>query len=200
MEFGHVDLAGGTRMRRLLEPGYRFLTSVVAAVLTFLLSSWPPDAGSRIVLAWDTGVILLLALIAIMMWRTEPQETLRRARKEETSNIVILLVTALAVAGALVGIGYGLPKTKSMPQNLRVFGICQSVTGVLLAWPLLHVMFALHYAKLYYGEMDAHEANAFSKGLVFPGNKDTVDYWDFLYYSLTIAMCFQTSDVTIISP
>ena len=187
-------------MRRLLEPGYRFLASVLAAVLTFLLSSWPPDAGSRIVLAWDIGVILLLALVAVMMWRTEPQETLRRARKEETSNIVILLVTALTVAGALVGIGYGLPKTKSMSQNLRVFGICQSITGVLLAWLLLHVMFALHYAKLYYGEMDAHEANAFNKGLVFPGNKDTVDDWDFVYYSLTIAMCFQTSDITITSP
>jgi uncharacterized membrane protein len=27
-----------------------------------------------------------------------------------------------------------------------------------------------------------------------------VDYWDFVYYSFTIAMCFQTADVVIISP
>ena len=40
----------------------------------------------------------------------------------------------------------------------------------------------------------------FRKGLTFPGNKDVVDYWDFVYYSFTIAMCFQTSDVTITSP
>jgi uncharacterized membrane protein len=187
-------------MQRLLEPGYRLLTSVVAAVLTFVLSPWPLDVGSRIVLAWDIGVTLLLALIAIMMWRTEPQETLWRARKEETSNIVILLVTILTVAGALVDIGYGLPKTKSMSQTLRIFGICESVAGVFLAWLLLHVMCALHYAKLYYGEMDDDDANVFRKGLAFPGNKDVVDYWDFVYYSFTIAMCVQTSDVTIISP
>jgi uncharacterized membrane protein len=37
------------------------------------------------------------------------------------------------------------------------------------------------------------------KGLAFPGDKDGVDYWDFVYYSFTIAMCFQTSDVTITS-
>ena len=59
-----------TRMRRLLEPGYRLLTALVAAVLTFLLSPWLPDLGSRIVLAWDVAVAILLALIAIMMWGT----------------------------------------------------------------------------------------------------------------------------------
>jgi uncharacterized membrane protein len=173
----------------------------VAGVLIFLLSPWPTDFGSRIVLAWDIGVSLLLALIAIMMWRTGPHETLRRARKEETSNVVILLVTVLAVAGALVDIGYGLPKTKGMSQALRVFGICASVAGVFLAWLLLHVMYALHYAKLYHSEMNDDDADGCRKGLVFPGQKDVVaDYWDFVYYSFTIAMCFQTSDVTIISP
>jgi uncharacterized membrane protein len=186
--------------RRLLEPGYRLLASFVAAVLTFLLSPWPTDFGARIVLAWDIGVTVLLALIAIMMWRTEPHQTLRRARKEETSNVVILLVTAVAVAGALVDIGYGLPKTKGMSQAMRVFGICASVAGVFLAWLLLHVMYALHYAKLYYGEMDDDDVDGSRKGLAFPGNQDAVDYWDFVYYSFTIAMCFQTSDVTITSP
>jgi uncharacterized membrane protein len=135
-----------------------------------------------------------------MMWRTEPHETLNRARKEETSSILILLVTILAVAGALVDIGYGLPESKIMSRNLRIFAISQSVIGVFLAWLLLHIMYSLHYAKLYYGEVDDNDANAFRKGFVFPGNKDVVDYWDFVYYSFTIAMCFQTSDVTITSP
>ena len=113
-----------------------------------------------------------------------------------------MLVTVLAVAGALVDIGYGLPKTKGMSQAMRVFGISASVAGVFLAWLLLHVMYALHYAKLYYGEMDDDDddADGFRNGLAFPGNQDAVDYWDFVYYSFTIAMCFQTSDVTITSP
>jgi uncharacterized membrane protein len=135
-----------------------------------------------------------------MMWRTEPSETLKRARKEETSNILILLVTILTVAAALVDIGYGLPKTKTMSQNMRIFYISQSVIGVFLAWLLLHMMCSLHYAKLYYGKTDDNDANAFRRGLAFPGNKDVMDYWDFVYYSLTIAMCYQTSDVTVMSP
>jgi uncharacterized membrane protein len=188
-------------MPRVLQPGYRLVTSLVITILIFMLSkSWLPSTGSRIVLAWDTGVAILLTLLAVMMWRTEPHETLKRARKEETSSILILLVTILAVAGALVDIGYGLPESKTMSRNLRIFAISQSVIGVFLAWLLLHIMYSLHYAKLYYGEVDDNDANAFRKGFVFPGNKDVVDYWDFVYYSFTIAMCFQTSDVTITSP
>jgi len=163
----------------------------------YIVSPWLP-AGPRIVLAWDTGVILLLVLIATMMWRTTSDETLGRARKEETSSVVILLVTVLAVAGALMDIGYGLPRTKSMSPALRAFGISESVVGVFLAWLLLHTMYSLDYAKLYYCLSDDADTDMFKKGLVFPGNKDVVDYWDFVYYSFTIAMCYQTSDVTVI--
>ena len=136
----------------------------------------------------------------MMMWRTEPDETVRRARKEETSNVIILLVTILTVSGALVAIGYGLPRGKTMSENLRIFDISQSVLGVVLAWLLLHTIFSLHYAKLYCGEIDENHTHTCTKGLVFPGNEDVVDYWDFVYYSLTIGMCYQTSDVTINSP
>ena len=184
-------------MPRVLRPGFRFLTSFVVAALAFRFSLSIPHIGSRIVLAWDSGVTVLLALIAAMIWRSDPNETLRRARKEETSNIVILLATILAVAGSLVAIGYGLPKAGSMAHSQRVFYICESVAGVILAWLLTHIMYSLHYAKLYYGEARAADANGFRKGLAFPGDNDVVDYWDFVYYSFTIAMCYQTSDVTV---
>src|SRR5215831_1425516 len=137
------------RMRWLLAPRHRLLTALVTAALFFLPSSSWLSTGPRIVLGWNTGVTVLLGLIAIMMWATPPHETLSRARHEETSSVVILLVTVLAVAGALVGIGYGLPKTTGMSRGLRNFEIFESVIGVFLAWLLLHVMYSLHYAKQY---------------------------------------------------
>jgi uncharacterized membrane protein len=187
-------------MQWLLAPGNRLLTAVITAALVFLLSPSWLTIGPRVVLAWNSGVIVLLGLIAIMMWKTPPHETLSRARHEETSSVVILLATVLAVGGALVGIGYGLPETTGMSERLRDFDIFESVIGVFLAWSVLHVMYSLHYAKQYYAEVSDNDRSAFRKGLVFPGDKDVVDYWDFVYYSFTIAMCFQTSDVTVTSP
>jgi len=186
-------------MYRLLEPGYRLLTALVAAAATFLLSSRLTYVGARLVLAWNIGVIVLLTLIAMMMWRSAPRETLRRAQKEETSNVLILLVILGTVTSALAAITYGLAKMKDVSYAMKVFHVYQSIAGVLLAWLLIHTIFSLHYAKLYYSETD-DRLNTFRKGLTFPGDKDVVDYWDFVYYSFTIAMCYQTSDVTITSP
>ncbi len=65
---------------------------------------------------------------------------------------------------------------------------------ILLSWAFMHTIFALHYAREYYGE----GADRRIGGLVFPGNEEP-DYWDFLYYSLVIAMTAQVSDVQITS-
>jgi uncharacterized membrane protein len=139
-------------------------------------------------------------LISAMMWRSDPNETLRRAQNEETSNIVILLVTICAVAGAFLAITKGLRRIKAMPATFRLFYVCDSVAAVILAWLLIHMMYSLHYAKLYHVERAPAGAKEFRKGLTSPGGTDVVDYWDFVYYSFTIAMCYQTSDVMVMSP
>src|SRR5262245_58976252 len=128
-------------MPKVLEPGQRLLTSLAIAILTLLLSPWLAG-GPRTVLAWNVGVTVLLGLIAMMMWRTDAHDALRRARKEETSNIVILLATILAVAGALVDIYFGLPKTSDMSATRLVFEVAECVIGVFLAWLLLHTMYS----------------------------------------------------------
>jgi uncharacterized membrane protein len=58
----------------------------------------------------------------------------------------------------------------------------------------VHTEFALHYAHEFYGEGRDRELG----GLKFPGRKEP-DYWDFLYFSLVIAMTSQVSDVAITS-
>ena len=52
-------------------------------------------------------------------------------------------------------------------------------------------MFALHYAHEFYAATDG-------RGLVFPGDEHSPDYWDFLYFSLVIGMTSQVSDVGVV--
>ncbi|KFL31659.1 hypothetical protein JP75_09070 [Devosia riboflavina] len=61
-----------------------------------------------------------------------------------------------------------------------------------LAWVFANTIFAFHYAHLYYQQRDGKDW----AGLRFPDGA-TPDYWDFLYFSFTLGMTFQTSDVTI---
>jgi uncharacterized membrane protein len=63
-----------------------------------------------------------------------------------------------------------------------------------VSWAFVHTIFALHYAHEYYGERGDNAIG----GLTFPG-RQAPDYWDFLYFSLVIAMTSQVSDVVITS-
>jgi uncharacterized membrane protein len=58
--------------------------------------------------------------------------------------------------------------------------------------------FAIQYMRIYYRDLDARNSTRADPGLDFPGQTEP-DLWDFTYYSFTIAMCFQTSDVSISS-
>ena len=69
-----------------------------------------------------------------------------------------------------------------------------AMVTILVSWAFVHTIFALHYAHEYYGERGDHAVG----GLTFPG-RQSPDYWDFLYFSVVIAMTSQVSDVVITS-
>jgi len=61
------------------------------------------------------------------------------------------------------------------------------------SWCLLATLFAFHYARAYY------RSPAERRALRFPDGETCPDYWDFLYFSFTIAVAAQTSDVSVMS-
>jgi uncharacterized membrane protein len=52
--------------------------------------------------------------------------------------------------------------------------------------------------RLYYDDTVVDGKTNYQTGLEFP-QREMADIWDFMYYSFTIAMCYQTSDVTVTS-
>jgi uncharacterized membrane protein len=54
-------------------------------------------------------------------------------------------------------------------------------------------LFAFHYARNFYRSPVERRA------LRFPDEEASPDYWDFLYFSYTIAVAAQTSDVSVMS-
>jgi uncharacterized membrane protein len=65
---------------------------------------------------------------------------------------------------------------------------------VVSAWAFLQVMFALHYAGVYY---QRHKGGVHG-GLEFPGNPQP-DWMEFFYQAFTIGCTFASSDVNVSS-
>ena len=70
------------------------------------------------------------------------------------------------------------------------------ITTLVLAWTFSNAVYALHYARLYYGLRADGQPRG---GLAVPGS-DAPTYPDFAYFALTLGMTFQTADVAITDP
>ena len=183
----------------LMHPRGRLILAVITGLLVyFFLPHKIIRFEIRLLLAWDVGVLLLLIIILIMMMNTDAEKTLQRAQSQEPSTIATLSFTVFICVVSMVAVGFMLndgQDWKAVPANVHL-GLC--TVAIFCAWFLLHTFFALHYARMYYDQIDDKSEGDHKKGLEFPGG-ELVDYWDFMYYSFTIAMCYQTSDVSVSS-
>jgi uncharacterized membrane protein len=159
------------------------------------LLALPSRPATRILIGWDAGVVVYLVLAYWTMARASVARIRQRAAiYDEGATALLVLTTAAALASlAAVVAEFG----QALPNSPQVAGPDKVALGagtILLSWVFMHTIFALHYAHEFYGEGRDDRIG----GLSFPGDEDP-DYWDFLYYSLVVAMTAQVSDVQITS-
>ena len=145
---------------------------------------------TRMLLGWDTGVVIYLVAAATVMARCSTVAALKRnAAVQDEGAFGILLLT---VAAAIASLGAIFAELVALERANPHYGlyIGLAVATVVLSWTFTHTIFALHYAHDFYGGASR------SAGLKFPGNTQP-DYWDFVYFAFVIGMTFQVSDVAV---
>ena len=162
-----------------------------AVALAAATSLFLPDAWTRVtqVLAcWNVLVWSYLAMMTWMMVQADHHDIKRTACRQDEKGPVILAVLSLAVMVSLAAIVSQLAaRTPGAP--LQHYAL--SVLTLIGSWFMVGVMFCSHYAHLYY--MDDSD----DKPLGFPDAGLMPNYWDFLYFSFTISVAVQTSDVAV---
>ncbi|MCU1400786.1 MAG: hypothetical protein JWN62_3895 [Acidimicrobiales bacterium] len=145
-------------------------------------------------LAVLAGWIAASAVVLISVWMFVPVldgEMTRAAAKREdlsTNNDDFVILAASVVS--LVGVVLGLVEAKDASGGLKAWLTAVAVVTVVVSWALVHTMFTLRYAHLYYEDP--------AGGVDFP-DEDLPDYLDFVYLAFTVGMTFQVSDTNITS-
>lgn len=161
-----------------------------------------PDAMhlyTRILAAWIAGVLCFLSIVLWMMSSSDVQTTYHRAQRQEAQHWTIFL---LVVCMALISIGaiaLMLVDTKGLPAPVMTVQLALSIVSILSSWFLTHTMFALHYTTCYYRRDQSNPELEYAGGIELPGEAQP-DFLDFLYFSFTIGMTSQTSDISITTP
>jgi uncharacterized membrane protein len=165
-----------------------FVSASFGLVVTLILLATSWRRPTCILAGWDSGVALYLTLIFWIMARSSIERIRQRACVEDEGAMALLMLTTASAVASLAAVMSELGHAPSAYQ------VALAAVTILLSWTFMHVIFALHYAHEFYGEGDDNRIG----GLEFPGNEEP-DYWDFLYYSLVVAMTAQVSDVQISS-
>jgi uncharacterized membrane protein len=128
-----------------------------------------------------------------LMMRASHVRVRNIAEQEDKSAVVILAIMSIAAIASIAAIILKLSTIKGLPFSDRLAHYAFTGSTVFGSWCLVATLFTFHYARIYY------RSPAERRALSFPDKEENLDYWDFLYFSFTIAVAAQTSDVTIMS-
>lgn len=168
---------------------WRFgLFLLLCASVVPLLMILPP--GAAIMAGFDIAALAFLVSLKALFRHDHVQMRIQ-VRKNDANRGMILAITAIVMLVLLVVIASEL----SQKQGPSTASIVLILSTLAIAWTFSNIVYALHYAFLYYSPDDA---GGDQQGIDFP-NEDKPDYWDFTYFAVTLGMTFQTSDIDISS-
>ena len=167
----------------------KLLTSIVAGVVLFFLLPVHLSVVARVLVSWNGGAILFLVWVFVWMSGCSAEQLYMKYKEEDETAALILVVVTCAALLSLVAIVLLLSTVKQVAGTERALHIGLAALTVMTSWLLVPTMFTLHYADAFYSASDD------DRPLLFPQTLRPV-FWDFAYFSFTIAAACQTADVS----
>lgn len=158
-------------------------------IVVFLLL--PPGFAliERLLIGWDCGVTFFLVAIYLWMRRFTADQICSRYIDEDPSGPVILVAVTAAALLSLLAIVQPLVTLRHLAPEQRLWHFVLAAITLIDSWLLVPTMFTMHYADMFYS------APRTNRPLHFPGTEMPA-FWDFAYFSFTIAAACQTADVS----
>ncbi len=144
---------------------------------------------NAVLIGFDVASLAFLLLLTRLFNQATPATMRTQAKALDFGRWAVLWGGVLLAGVVLAALANELHAAKGG----GVLELTLGVASVVLSWLFLNVMFAIHYAHGYYGNLGEEH-----QGLDFPKTPEP-DYWDFAYFSIVIGMTFQVSDVEITS-
>lgn len=177
-------------MPHLLRTHPRLTAATLLGVAVSLLA--PADSLiSKILIGWNSGVWTYLVLMLWLTVRSRADDVKRIAEVEDENAGLVLFIVCIAAIASLATITLELAGSKDLETSRRLLHYGFTGMTVIGSWLLIGVIFSVHYARLFYTWDGKEPALRFAEGLLTP------NYWDFLYFSFTIGVAVQTSDVGV---
>lgn len=167
----------------------RLTISLAAGVIVGLILASFVEWPFALLLAWIVTAIVLVCWIWAVIGRMDPQATSEFATREDGSRGSTRALLLVASSFSLVGVLYALVRASYESGGAKWVFTVTGIGAVVISWALVHTLYVLRYAHLYYSEEPG--------GIDFKNDEEEPAYADFAYVAFTVGMTFQVSDTDI---
>lgn len=168
----------------------RLVVMFVAGIVAGGAAALGGLAGISFVVGWIVACAVYLIWVWLVVHGFDGDATRAHAKAEDPDRHTTQILLVAASLGSLAIVGFTVIEA-SRASGVRADVLAGlAVLAVALSWFLIHTLFMLRYAVLYYsGEEGGIDYN----------QKEPPTYADFAYLAFDLGMTYQVSDTTITS-
>jgi uncharacterized membrane protein len=182
------DVPAAARGWTAASAGVRLMLAAAVGLVAGTVTTALSDTRYGPAVGWDAAALTFLVGSWTTMRRLDPTATAATATREDPSSGASDAVLLAASVVSLLAVGlllFGAGKNSGAAEIVRV---ALGVASIALSWAVVHTVYCLRYARLYYTEPVG--------GLDNPGDEPPA-YADFAYVAFTVGMTFQVSDTGV---
>jgi uncharacterized membrane protein len=161
---------------------------LAAGILAALAAGFTAGWQYAPTIGWAVACIVYIAWVWGTIARLDDKATEERAKREDATSKVSELLTLLASVFSLVAVVVLILAAKHAHGVTAVLVPILALFSVGLSWALVHTLFTLRYARLYF---------VGTPGGINFNEKETPRFVDFAYLAFTIGMTYQVSDTNL---
>lgn len=163
--------------------------ALAAGVVVAVVTSFFDVVHHAIIAGWATACLVYVVWVWSTVWRMDAKDTKSHATLEDPGRRVADLVLLIAALASVVAVVWVLVDARSLKGGAQLGVALLAVVSVALSWLLVHTLYTLRYARIYYRRDGGVDFN----------QEEPPQYSDFAYLALTLGMTFQVSDTNISS-
>ena len=179
-----------------MDANYRLTMGIIVATIVYFIFQKSLTIPELALACWIGCALTIIVLNWIIILTSHPREVKKIAKLQDSSYTFLFIFIIAASLISLIAIVFLLKSPKGLTEFGKNAHILLAISAVVISWWLVHTIFTVRYAHMFYDTDTDDGGTKPGGGLEFPDTNDP-DYLDFCYFAFVVGMTFQVSDVQI---
>jgi uncharacterized membrane protein len=164
----------------------RLIASALIGIIAGCITGTTGDITLSLLVGWNVAAVVFMVWIWLVIRGMDAEKTAEYAVQEDPTRALTDIILLLASIASLIAVGFLLVQASGANGFAQGLLAAVGIISVIIAWLLIHTIYTLRYAMLYYSKPEG--------GVTF-GDKPS--YSDFAYLAFTLGMTYQVSDTNL---